>query len=205
MERRVLEGWLGCPNCRDRYPVTGGFGDLRPPPRGDFAEPASPFADPPREESVKLASLLGVAEGHGHLALLGDVARHARTLTALLEEVEVVAVSARLRHGREDPGVSRMASGPALPFYSRSLRGVALEGVDGPQRVAEAVRVTGPMGRVVVLGAGDGVRTLLEERGLAVVLDESGVVVGLRQPGSGGREGRGVALPVFPGPPGRNP
>ena len=36
-DRRVLEGALGCPNCRDRYPVRDGFGDLRPPPRTDIA------------------------------------------------------------------------------------------------------------------------------------------------------------------------
>ena len=34
-DRRVLEGEFGCPNCRDRFPVSGGFGDLRPPPRGE--------------------------------------------------------------------------------------------------------------------------------------------------------------------------
>lgn len=33
-DRRVHEGEFGCPNCRDRFPVVGGFGDLRPPPRG---------------------------------------------------------------------------------------------------------------------------------------------------------------------------
>ena len=33
-DRRVSEGEFGCPNCRDRFPVEGGFADLRPPPRG---------------------------------------------------------------------------------------------------------------------------------------------------------------------------
>lgn len=33
-DRRVREGEFGCPNCRDRFPVSGWFGDLRPPPRG---------------------------------------------------------------------------------------------------------------------------------------------------------------------------
>ena len=32
-DRRVLEGDLGCPNCREAYPVREGFADLRPPPR----------------------------------------------------------------------------------------------------------------------------------------------------------------------------
>ena len=32
-DRRVRQGEFGCPNCRDGFPVVGGFGDLRPPPR----------------------------------------------------------------------------------------------------------------------------------------------------------------------------
>lgn len=39
-DRRVLEGALGCANCRERYPVRGGFGDLRPPPRVALEEAA---------------------------------------------------------------------------------------------------------------------------------------------------------------------
>ena len=27
-DRRILEGDLGCPNCRDQYPVRKGFADL---------------------------------------------------------------------------------------------------------------------------------------------------------------------------------
>ena len=204
-DRRVLEGWLGCPNCRDRFPVRGGFGDLRPPPRDPFAGAPASFEAASREETVKLAALLGVAGGPGHLALLGDVARHAGALADLLDEAEVVAVDPRVRGGEERPGVSRLATGPALPFYSRSLRGVALDGAEGADRLAEALRVTGPAGRVVVLGAGREVRRLLEEGGFAVALDESRVVVGLRRPGPEASPGGGVALPVFPGPAGRNP
>ena len=37
-DRRVHEGEFGCPNCRDRFPVVDGFGDLRPPPRGEGVE-----------------------------------------------------------------------------------------------------------------------------------------------------------------------
>ena len=33
-DRRVQRGEFGCANCRDRFPVEDGFGDLRPPPRG---------------------------------------------------------------------------------------------------------------------------------------------------------------------------
>lgn len=33
-DRRIKRGDFGCANCRDRFPVEDGFGDLRPPPRG---------------------------------------------------------------------------------------------------------------------------------------------------------------------------
>ena len=44
-DRRVRQGEFGCPNCRDRFPVEGGFADLRPPPRGP--EPCGPEPDGP--------------------------------------------------------------------------------------------------------------------------------------------------------------
>jgi uncharacterized protein YbaR (Trm112 family) len=37
-QRRVHQGTLGCPNCRDSFTVRGGFADLRAPPRGPLPE-----------------------------------------------------------------------------------------------------------------------------------------------------------------------
>lgn len=205
-DRRVLEGRLGCPNCRDHFPVVDGFGDLRAPPRTALDEAAGSAVGegregaPTREETVRLAALLGVAEGPGHLALLGDAVRFAEALADLLDGVEVVALGPGLRRWLERTGVSRLVARPGLPFFSGSLRGVALGG-EGPM-LAEAVRVTAPTGRVVVLDAAPGTRAELEDAGLAVLLDEGGVVVGTRAAGGRGPSGRGVALPVFPGPSG---
>lgn len=185
-DRRVHAGLLGCPNCRDGYPVEDGFADLRPPPR----HPLPPVMQAPvptddDEEVLRIAALLGVKEGPGHLVLVGPAARAAPSLADMLERIEVVTVAPDLRAWDEAPGVSRIAAGPGLPFFSQRIRGVLLDGEAGAPYLDDALRVVGPGGRVVILGAGEfgaGVRVRMEEGGLEVVLDDpSGVMVGQRR------------------------
>lgn len=198
-DRRVFEGRLGCANCREAFPVSAGFGDLRPSPREPLGEPPPP-PDPPSEEAdVRVAALLGVTEGPGHLALLGRAAAHAAGLADMLEDVELVGVGPLLRGAPERDGVSRLLAESRLPFYSRSLRAVALEG-STRGLLGEAARVTAPGGRVVVLDADPSAREALEAEGMTVVLDGEGVLVALRPSAGKGRRGTGVPLPVFPGP-----
>jgi len=182
--RRLLEGELGCPNCRESYPVREGFADLRPPPRSSLS-PLPVLPDPPdEEETTRLAALLGVARGPGHLVLVGEPARHARQLASLVEDVEVVAVNDGLRGWKEEPGVSRVTAGSLLPFRSRRIRGVAVAGARGEEGLGEAARVVGPGSRLVVLDASRGARGRLEAKeGLTPILDEGGVVVAAREEG----------------------
>ena len=70
--RRVIEGSLGCPNCRDRFPVEGGFGDLRPPPRST-RDDAPELEPPPSPPALEVAALLGLTDGPGNVALIGDI------------------------------------------------------------------------------------------------------------------------------------
>lgn len=181
-ERRVLEGRMGCPNCRDRFPVHDGFGDLRAPPRSELTADAPP--DPPDAEATeRLRALLGVAEGPGNLALVGDLAIHADGLAERTPEVEVVAVSPALQGLPERPGVSRVVARPGLPFFSRTFRGVALAADAVDAFLAEAARVAAPGARVVVLDAPEATRERLESAGLRVLLDDPSerVVVGVRE------------------------
>jgi hypothetical protein len=193
-ERRVLEGWLGCPNCRDRFRVTAGFGDLRAPPRDELPAIPEPSSAPAAEESLRLAAFLGVAEGPAHVALLGSVALHAHALAALVSELEVAAVSAWGREEEERVGVSRMVSAPGLAFQTNALRGVALAGDSPDGLLQEAARVVGPSGRIVMLGAPAGAAERLRTLGLHPLLDQSGVVVaekaGPRPPSTG------IKLPI---------
>lgn len=204
-ERRVLEGVLGCPNCRDAFPVRDGFGDLRPPPRTALPEPGPPEPDTDTGEAMRLAALLGITEGPGHALVVGPASVHAAGIASLVDGLELVAVGADLRRDEEREGVSRLVAGPDLPFFDASLRGAVLSGDEVERYFHEAVRAVGPPGRIVVTGAGPADLRRVEAAGLEVLLHEGDVLVAAREPREGGRASAGMALPVFPGPGPRNP
>jgi len=181
-DRRVVDGTLGCPNCRDAYPVQGGFGDLRAAPRKAL-EPG--LAGAPRdvnpEQVQRLAALLGVARGPGTMALIGGPAALGIRLAASLEDVEIVGFDADLAVWPQAPRWSRLTSGPGLPIFSRTLRGAAVDGRLGPAWVVEAARVCASLARVVVTDAPENASSWLKEAGLAVMAEEDGTVVAARR------------------------
>lgn len=181
VDRRVLEGTLGCPNCRDGFDIHEGFGDLRAPPRG--ALPAGRAGDPQPaapEEVERVAALLGVAEGPGTLALLGEPARLASALVDLVPGVEVAALDADLARWPETPRVSRLVARPGIPFFDQTLRGVAVDGTLGAAWIKDAARVVARLSRVVLTRAPDDGTRLLEEAGLNILASEAGTVVAAR-------------------------
>ena len=96
-DRRVTEGVLGCPNCRDQYPITDGFGDLRAPPRPEL--PKGRAGDPvirTQEESEYLLPLLGIIRGPATVLLIGGPTVLGPGLAALLDDIHVVGVDADL-------------------------------------------------------------------------------------------------------------
>ena len=179
-DRRVLEGALGCPNCRDRYPVRDGFGDLRPPPRPDLAD-GEPLAPPVSPTLMEVAGLLGITDGAGHVVLLGRMGGHADVLAQMLQSIEVVGISPGLRSWDEAEGVSRLTAGSHLPFRDQTLRGVALFGGEGTFEPGEVARVVARLGRVVVWGGVEGWDAALEQAGLTVLVSEKAAVVAARQ------------------------
>lgn len=180
VERRVLKGVLGCPNCRERYPIEGGYGDLRPAPRPE--EPRSPGGseDDP-EAALRLAALLGVAEGPGLILLLDGSTRHADRIAAMVEGIEVVAAAPGLRRLDEHPGVSRVGIPDRLPFFSGALRGVVLEGARGRDLLTEGVRVLGRRSRLVFLEPDEGVKSEMAALGLELLMEAETVLVGARK------------------------
>ena len=79
VERRVLEGRLGCPNCREQYEVSGGRLDLSTPGtvRGaagspDASDPAVSELETVPDPGVRIAALLGVTHGPAYVLLAGS-------------------------------------------------------------------------------------------------------------------------------------
>jgi uncharacterized protein YbaR (Trm112 family) len=195
-DRRVLEGSFGCANCRERYPIRGGFADFRVPPAGPLEDEAG-AADPgpdDAEGALRLAAMLGVTRGPGTLLLLGEPARQAERLVAMIDEIEVVALHPGLRARSEAPGVSRAHAGEApgdrLPFFTSTFRGAALDAEGALGRLDEVFRVTAPGARVVVglpdperPGAAEPRRRLVERVAGAsreILLETDRVIVGVR-------------------------
>ncbi len=189
-ERRVLEGDLGCSNCRETFPVRNGLGDLRIPPREQSSLPENPGpasnSDP--DEVVRLGAFLGVTQGPGTLLLKGPVVRLAGELAALIGEVEVVCIDPSLLDEEEGESVSRLMAGRKIPFFPGSFLGVVLSGDVGVEDLTQAARVVVPSGRVVVLDGFPEAKETLKELGLSVLLDEERVLVARRE--------RGETLPL---------
>lgn len=182
-DRRVRDGVLGCPNCRDSFPIRDNFVDLRAPPRGvlESGLAGSPEEDPEGvEEATRMIAMLGIPRGPGTVALVGSSARHSATLADTIENLQVVGVDADLRSWPDAPGVSRVVAAPGLPFFSLMLRGVVVDGRLGTAMVTEAGRITAPTSRVVVLRAHDGVDRVLIDAGLSILASEPGTVVAAR-------------------------
>jgi uncharacterized protein YbaR (Trm112 family) len=189
-ERRVIEGRLGCANCRSAFLIRDAAADLRVGgvESGESAAPRpsdvvdDDGVDDDAGAAVRLAALMGLAGASGLAMLAGPAARHAAAVFALVPELEVVAVTAA-PEGERAPGVSRVAAGGGvLPFRGGVLRAAALTGGADDARLREALRVLAPGARLVVdpapPGTGDRVRAL----GVEVLLVQEGVVVA-RAPG----------------------
>ena len=91
-----------------------------------------------------------------------------------------MGVDADLGTWPEDPSWSRIASRPGLPFRSRTLRGVGIDGRLGERSVQEAARIVAPMSRVVVTNAPPETAGWLELAGLQLMVSEAQTVVAAR-------------------------
>ena len=147
-DRRVMAGVLGCPNCERRYPVRAGRADFLPAVRGAEQAPSGV-----EEQPLRVAALMGVTEGPASVLLAGAAPDLAVGVAGTVPKLEVVLIDSATETAPETAGVSRLRAGARLPFYGASLRAVALFGEFAAPRLAEAVRVLHPTGRIVVLGA----------------------------------------------------
>lgn len=175
VDRRILDGSFGCANCRERFPVRAGFGDLR-----FGSAPAAPRPSDYRVDAMRLAALLGITEGPALVLVAGVEAAQASALADLIEGIEVVAAWAPLEAEAERPGVSRFAISGNLPFRSASMRAVALTDPDTVRLVEDAARVAAPRARVVIYSADESIVQRVERSGLRIIAKDERTTVAQR-------------------------
>jgi uncharacterized protein YbaR (Trm112 family) len=179
-DRHVVEGRLGCPNCRESFVVSsevadlggrGGLGMVSGEQEGDGAEPS--------EAAFRVAALLGVADAPVMVLLAGFEPALVAEVAALLPNAQVVA-SAPSGAAGLPPGPSWAWTAGGLPFRDGALRGVALGG-GAASLLPEAVRVLARGARLVLDPAPAEARERVEEAGLELLLEEAGVMVASSQ------------------------
>jgi uncharacterized protein YbaR (Trm112 family) len=178
--RRVLDGVLGCANCRARYPIRDGFGDLRPEGVSAAPVPDEPAVTASTGEAIRHAALMGVTEGPGFVMLAGPSAGLAGSVAELVENIEVIAALPGAEPWTETPGVSRIAVAGSLPFYPGKLRAAWLSGGTTDVLLEAAARAVGPLGRLVLEPAPPGAEARLAAVRMEVAARQSDTIVAVR-------------------------
>lgn len=182
-DRRVLEGVLGCSNCREKYPIRDGAVDF-----GDAPE-VSATPDHARAEHTgltngvvgaeRLAALLGVTEGPAFVVLAGPATAQAGALAAMIAELEVLTIGAAA--DGDVAGVNRIhANGPVLPIASARVAGVALTGSAAETLLDDGARIVAPLGRLVLEPVPSDAATRLARHGMRIVAQEDHTAVAVR-------------------------
>ncbi|UCC83396.1 MAG: hypothetical protein JSW46_00250 [Gemmatimonadota bacterium] len=177
-ERRVTSGWLGCPNCRNDFPVENGVADLRREPEVSGA-PRPAYED--EELSLKIVALSGLTDGRDYLLLDERLAHAAAAVVELAPELEVIVVRTTPDDSAEQHGISRVLSDTPFPMVEYRLQGVAIAPGGNRELVAAAARYVSTGGRLVMFDATDVDLEEVERAGLAVVAAEGGTVVAERK------------------------
>lgn len=179
-ERRVLQGHLGCPNCREEYPIRDGAADLRLPPAAESSDSAQ-LPEASDELALRVAALLGVRTPGARILLIGAGADLAQGLSRLLPDVEVIALVREPGAAEQDfAGVSLVAAGAGLPFQLGKLHAAAILGGAGQPDPAPAAAVLAPGARLLIEAASGSILEGLEAAGLHLLLDEAGSVLAVR-------------------------
>ncbi|KPK62299.1 MAG: hypothetical protein AMS21_07825 [Gemmatimonas sp. SG8_38_2] len=187
-DRRVRTGWLGCPNCRNDYPVNDGVADLRLEASAT-PEVAARFIETDDDElALKVLALLGLNERRAFVLVDERIAHVASALSELAPELEVIAVSSTPVGPGNAGAVSRVLAERPFPLVEFKLPGVAIAPGGNPGLVAAAARRVATGGRLALFDATAEDIEEAKRSGLTILAVESGTAVAERKPDS---------LPIF--------
>ena len=171
--RAVMEGRLGCANCRDQYPIHEGVPDLRRAPPVSGWEPASGDAD----RALRFAALLGVGHAPGSVLVYGADAALLGGIAELLPNARVIGAAPGDLPGATQAGLDWVLIDDQVPLRSGSLRGVAFATPPNEELIAEALRALAPGAHLLLDPAPAGVGERLRSRGAELLLEQDGAAV----------------------------
>lgn len=142
--RHIMDGALGCPECRATYPIRDGVVCFA---EEDHRAAASDVSD---DDVLRLAAQLHLVEAPGVVLLTGLWCAYAVPLLQALPTVQLLAVNATVALPL-DERISQVRAAPdSLPFAAASARGAALDERHASAAMLEAAaRVVRTGGRLV--------------------------------------------------------
>jgi uncharacterized protein YbaR (Trm112 family) len=147
VERDIVRGTLGCPNCGAEYPIVDAVADLRDGAAGPPLPPAK--SRPADALAVRAGALLGLEDPRGLVVLTGAWTVAAPELAAIAEPVRVLALDAAPGVA-SGAGVSLARTAGTVPLRDGSARGIALDAAHcDPGYLASAAAAIASRGRLV--------------------------------------------------------
>ena len=151
IERRIIDGSLGCPVCGAEYLIAGGVADIRTAPAtAGENQGASQAAAPNEDATVRLAAQLDLIE-QGRLVLLaGEYAAMAPSLSVMFDALCVAlgVPQPAEQHVAEHASVLRVDA--IVPFAQSSLHGAAIDAAHSSQfDLSQVSALLKPRGRLV--------------------------------------------------------
>lgn len=153
-DRQIVSGRLGCPICREQYPIRDGAAYFEPAESPPAESPDGDHRSAEEEPALRIAALLDLTDARGYAILCGDWGRHAPVIAGLSPTPLVLVnppdgIDWRL-------GCSVIYSVHGSPFGASSARALALSGARSESALLEAVapggRVLGPASLAVPAG-----------------------------------------------------
>lgn len=128
--RMVRFGILGCPVCRKEYVIAKGVVDFTGTEMRDAGSVATPLPSPPASaipppDAASLQALLELSGPGGFVVLVGEAARHAAELAALMAGIHFIGINAPL-DVQELPVLSLLRTGTVIPLRQSIARGVVV-------------------------------------------------------------------------------
>ena len=144
-DRFVIEGIVGCPTCRQEYPIRDGIAWFGSSSEVAVTQPNVLSDDV--DGAMRIGAFLLVSDGIT-IALVGEWARYSLELSAMVG-LRAFAVNPQSAVG-ESERVGVVCSDNRLPFTDGSLRGLAIDESGWTERDIElAVRALSSGGRMV--------------------------------------------------------